>query len=138
MLCFSLFSPCQELRPSLTEEDIQRRSKKRVLDALRRPYIQEKGFKIIELWECQWRRLNITTNTVKLHIREQFPYRRSLATEQLLEEIKEGKIFGYLQCDIEVPEKLRSNFVNFPPMFMNTLVSKSDILDLMKNYAKEE
>ena len=93
---------------------------------------------VIEIRECEWQRLYKTTNTVKQHIREQFPYRRSLATEQLLEEIREGKLFGYLQCDIEVPEKLRSKFVNFPAMFMNTLVSKSDILDLMKNYAKEE
>ena len=47
---FYHFSPCQELRPSLIEEDIQRGSKKRELDALRRHYIQEKGFKVIEMW----------------------------------------------------------------------------------------
>ena len=90
------------------------------------------------MWECKWWRLYKTTNTVKQHIREHFPYRRSLATEQLLEEIKEGKLFGYVQCDIEVPENLRANFANFPPKFKNTLVSKSDIRDLMKNYAEEE
>ena len=38
--CFYHFCPCQELRPSLTEEDIQRGSKKRELDALRRHHIQ--------------------------------------------------------------------------------------------------
>ena len=43
-----------------------------------------------------------------------------------------------MQCDIEVPEILRSKFVNFPPIFKNTLVGKSDIGDLMKNYAEEE
>ena len=43
-----------------------------------------------------------------------------------------------MQCDIEVPENLRANFANFPPIFKNTLVSKSDIGDLMKNYAEEE
>ena len=105
--CFYHFCPCQELRPSLTEEDIQRGSKKRELDALRRHYIQEKGSKVIELWECEWWRLYKTTNTVKQHIREHFPYRRSLAAEQLLEEIKKGKLFGYVQCDTEVSENLR-------------------------------
>ena len=138
MGCFYHFCPCQELRPSLTEEDIQRASKKRELDALRRHYIQEKGFKVIEMWECEWWRLYKTTNTVKQHIREHFPYMRSLAAEQLLEEIKKGKLFGYVQCDIEVPEILRSNFSNFPPIFKNTLVSKNDIDDLMKTYAEEE
>ena len=138
MGCFYHFCPCKELRPSLTEEEIQRGSKKRELDALRRHYIQEKGFKFIEMWECEWWRLYKETNIVKQHIREHFPYRRSLAAEQLLEEIKKGNLFGYVQCDIEVPEKLRANFANFPPIFKNTLVSKSDIGDSMKNYAEEE
>ena len=92
MGCFYHFCPCQELRPSLTEEEIQRGSKKRELDALRRHYIQGKGFKVIEMWECESWRLYKTTNTVKQHIREHFPYRRSLATEQLLEEIKKRKV----------------------------------------------
>ena len=33
---------------------------------------------------------------------------------------------------------MRTNFANFPPVFKNTLVSKSDIGDLMKDYAEEE
>ena len=36
MGCFYQFLPCQELHPSLTEDNIQRGSKKRELDALRR------------------------------------------------------------------------------------------------------
>ena len=111
MGCFYHFCLCQELRPSLTEEDIQRGGQKGELDALRRHYIQEKGFEVIEMWECEWWRLYKTTKTEKQHIRKHFPYRRSLAVEQLLEEIKKGKLFGYVQCDIEVPENLRSNFL---------------------------
>ena len=52
--------------------------------------------------------------------------------------MKKGKFFSYVQCDIELPENLRSNFVNFPPVFKNTSVSKSDTGDLMKTYAEEE
>ena len=119
MGCFYHFCVCQKLRSSLTEEAIQRGSKKREINALRH-YIQEKGFKGIDIWEFEWWRLYKITNTVKQHIREHFPYRRSLAAEQLLEEMKEGKLFGYVQCDIEVPEILRSKFDNFPPKFKNT------------------
>ena len=111
---------------------------KRELDALRRHFIQEKSFKVIETWECEWWRLHKTTNTVKQHIREHFPYRRSLAVEQLLEEIKKGKLFGCVQCDIEVPENLRSNFNNFPTILKNTFDSKSQIGEFMTNYAEEE
>ena len=138
MGCFYHFCPCQELRPSLSEEDIQCDSKKRGLDALRRDYIQEKSFTVNEMWECVWWRLYKTTTKVKPHIREIFPYRRSLTEHQLQEGINKRNLFGYVHRDIEVPENLKTNFVNFPPIFMNTLVSKNDIGDLIKTYAEEE
>ena len=89
------------------------------------------------MWECEWWRLYKTTTNVELHIRENFLYRRSLTEQQLLEGIKKGSLFGYVQCDIEAPENLRVNFANIPPIFKNTLVSKNDIGDLMKTYAEE-
>ena len=137
MACFYHFCHCQELRSSLTEEDIKRGSRRRELDELRRSYIQEKGFFVVAMWACKWWRLYKTTSNVKLHIREIFPYRRSLTEQQLLEGIKKGSLFGYVQCDIEVFENLRVNFANSPPIFKNTLVSKNDIGDLMKTYAEE-
>ena len=90
------------------------------------------------MWECEWWRLYKTTTNVKLHIREKFLYRRSLTEQQLLEGIKKRNLFGYVQCDIEVPEKLRASFVNFPSIFKNTLVSENDIGDSMETYAEEE
>ena len=138
MGCFYHFCPCQELHPTLTEEDIKCCSRKRELNELRRGYIQEKGFTVIEIWECEWWRLYKTTTNAKLHIRGNFPYRRSLTEQQLLEGIRKGNLFGYVQFDIELPENLRANFANFPPIFKNTFVSKNDIGDLMKTYAEEE
>ena len=43
-----------------------------------------------------------------------------------------------MQCDIELPENMRTNFANFSPIFKNNLVSESDIGELMKNYAGDE
>ena len=54
MSCFYNFCLFQELRPVLYEEDIQQGSKKRELDELRRRYMQEKGFSVIKMWECEW------------------------------------------------------------------------------------
>ena len=105
---------------------------------MRRGCIQEKGFTIIGKWECEWWRLYKTSTIFKLHIRESFPYRRSLTEQQLLEGMKKGNLFGYVQCDIEVPDNLRENFANFPPVFKRILICKSDIGDLMKMYAEEE
>ena len=67
-----------------------------------------------------------------------FPYRCSLAMEQLLYEMKTEIFFVYVQCDIQAPDGLTVNFANFLLIFKNTLVSKNDIGDLMKTYAEEE
>ena len=86
---------------------------RRELDALRGHYVQEKGFKVIEMWECESWRLYKTTNSVKQHIREHFPHRRSLAVEQLLKDIKKTKLIGYVQCDIEVSKNWDQNLIIF-------------------------
>ena len=66
------------------------------------------------------------------------PYKRPLREESLLEQIRSGKLFGYVQCDIEVPEELKKNVANFPPIFKNTNVGRHDIGSLMQEYAEKE
>ena len=78
------------------------------------------------------------TACVKEHLRESFPYKRPLREESLLEQIRSCKLFGYVQCDIEVPEELKEKFANFPPVFKNTNVGRHDIGSLMKDYAEKE
>ena len=71
-------------------------------------------------------------------MRESFPYKRPLREETLLEQIRRGKLFVYVQCDIEMPEELKKKFANFPPIFKNTNVGRHDIELLMKYYAEKE
>ena len=61
-----------------------------------------------------------------------------MSEEQLLQGIIDGRLFGYVQCDIEVPEHLRSYFSQFPQIFKNTVVSKEDIGNLVREYAENE
>ena len=138
MGCYYHYCPCQEARPSLTDTDIERGVKKRQQDEMRRDYIQQKGYQIVEMWECEWWTLYKTDASVKSHLRENFPYKQPLSEEQLLQGIIKGRLFGYVQCDIEVPEHLRNYFSNFPPIFKNTVVSRDDIGNLMKQYAEKE
>ena len=84
------------------------------------------------MWESEWWSLYKSDASVKSQLRKIFPYKRPLSEEQLLQRIIDGQLFVYLQCDIEVPEHLRSYFSNFPPIFKNTVVSKGDIGNLMR------
>ena len=138
MGCSYLYCPCQKARPSLTDTDIEKGIKKRQQDEMRRDYIQQKGYQIVEMWECEWWSLYKTDAPVKSYLRANFLYKRPLSGEQLVRQIIDGRLFGYVQCDIEMPEHLRDYFSNFPPIFKNTVVSRDDIGDLMKEYAEKE
>ena len=104
MGCFYHYYPCQEARPSLTEEDIEHGSKKTEMDQMRKQYIKEKGYNVVEMWECEWWNLYKTTTCLKQLLRESFPFNPPRRKERLLEQIRSGKFFGYLKCDLEVPE----------------------------------
>ena len=107
------------------------------MDQMRKQYIEKKGYNV-EMWECEWWNLYKTTTCVKQHLRQSFPYKRPLREESLLEQIRSCKLFGYVQCDIEVPEVLKKKFANFPPIFKITNVGRHDIGSLMKDYAEKE
>ena len=136
--CYFPYCLCQKAGPSLTDNEIMRGIKKREQNQTRKVYIQQKGYKIIEMWECKWWELYRTDAAVKNHLRAKFPYQRPLCEEQLMQEFKSGKLFGYVQCDLKVPEHLKPYFANFPPIFKNTVVSRIDIKDLMKECAEKE
>ena len=71
-------------------------------------------------------------------MRESFPYKRPLSEETLLDQIRSGKLFGNVQCDIEVPEELKKKIAFFPPNFKNTNVGRNGIGLLMKDYAEKQ
>ena len=138
MGCFYHHCSCQEARPSLTGGNIERGNKKREMDQLRKQYIKEKAYNVVENWECEsWILYKATTCVEKL-LRESFSYKRSMKEQRPLEQIRRGKLFGYVQCDIEVPEELKKNFATFPPVFQNTNVGRHDFRLLMKDYAEKE
>ena len=104
---------------------------------MRRDYIQQKGYQTVEMWECEWWSLYETDASVKSHLRENFPYRRPLSEEQLLQGIIDGRLFGYVQCDVEMPAHLRDYVSKFPPRFKKVVVSRDDFGNLMKQYAEK-
>ena len=71
----------------------------------------------------------------KEHVRESFPYKLPLRLDQLLDKIKSGTLFGYVQCDIKVPDHLGKRYAIFPPVFKNTNVCRQDIGPLLLEYA---
>ena len=74
---------------SLSEQDIERGNKKREMIELRAEYIKVKGCNFQEIWECEWWEHFKTDSSVKNRVKTNFPYRRPLSTDSLLEKNKE-------------------------------------------------
>ena len=110
MGCYYHFCSCQEARPSLTDKDIERGNKRREMDDMRRDNKKKKGYSVEEMWECEWWASFKTVDKIKNHVRTQFPYKRLLSTDSHLAKIKDGSLFGYVQCDLVVPDELKSKF----------------------------
>ena len=91
------------------------------MDDMRREYIKEKGFKVEQTWECDWWESFKTKEKIKNNVRTHFCYKRPLSTDSLLAKIKDGSLFGYLQCDSVVPV--------FFLQFSKTLRSEETILE---------
>ena len=54
---------------------------------------------------------------------------------QILKKIRDGTLFGMVQCDIKVTEHLEDYFSEQQPIFKNTEIRLDDIGDHMKEYA---
>ena len=57
---------------------------------------------------------------------------------QLLDKIKSSALFGYLQCDMKIPEHLKVQVANFSPIFKNTNACKKTIGSLMQKFAEKQ
>ena len=63
-----------------------------------------------------------------LQVRHQLIPRQPLLTvTQLLEKIVSDELFGLVQCDVRVPDHLKSHFAQFLPVFKNAMVSLEDV-----------
>ena len=109
----------------------------REVDDLRREWNREKDYKIKQMWECEWWQNFKTNEKSKNHIRSNFPYKIPLSTDSLLGKIRDGSLYGYISCDLVVPDELKAKISNFPPFFKNTEVGRNYIGEYMQNYANE-
>ena len=51
--------------------------------------------------------------------------------------IKDGHLFGFVECDIHTPEHLKKYFSEMIPIFKSTQVSLKDIGQHMQEYTKQ-
>ena len=104
-------------------------------------YIQSEGYNVVELWECEWRRMKKTNPLLRRFLFSEFKrpldHCWALNEQQILESVVNGTLFGVVECDIRVPESLKEKFSEMCPLFKNVEISREDIGEHMKQYAEE-
>jgi G:T-mismatch repair DNA endonuclease (very short patch repair protein) len=94
-------------------------------------YIKDLGYSLIRIWECEWERVVNEDMNIKTFLAKFFKktYQKKIDADEKtrVKNIQTGKFFGLIECDIEVPEALRSHFAEMPPIFKNTLVGREQL-----------
>ena len=139
--CFHHFHDrCQLLSNNPKTADRQLKSRART--EKKKQFLLQEGFKFIEIWECDF----IANHKTRC---EDFIYKyvptyfqnyggRALSQQGICGAIKQGNVFGLVECDIEVNDpNLEYKFNDFPPIFCTSDVSMNLVGDHMLNFMTE-
>jgi G:T-mismatch repair DNA endonuclease (very short patch repair protein) len=103
-------------------------------------YIQDNGYPVKQMWECDWERLKKEDPAVKAFVKDmQRPCdgQFKMTEKTILRAVTEDRMFGALEVDQEAPGHLKGKIAEMPPVFKNTHVCRDDIGDHMQTYAEE-
>ena len=90
--------------------------------------------------EKDWQALLTQRPEIKDYLAKHCTYthfKKYLTQDQIIQYIKDGHLFGFVECDIEVLEHLKEYFSEMTPIFKNYDISSDDVGEFMQNYAKE-
>lgn len=78
-------------------------------------YIQERGYRLNQIWECEFRNLKTSSKSLQNLINKKLPpffrhYKRKVSESEILEAVYDGRIFGMIEVDICVPDEWPSQF----------------------------
>jgi hypothetical protein len=111
------------------------------LDTLdKQEYFRSLGYEVVVEWECEWEKVVKERPDIKKFLRLLFdsmcPRAPPVDLDQFIEEIRSGAFFGFVRCDIHVPEELEHKFEEMAPIFKHAEVGEDDFGEYMSAYAK--
>ena len=96
--------------------EMEKGVKRREDGECRRKFLLESGFKVCEIWECDWwKKVKNNVDDAGGYLKTKYPSQNPTSENKLIEDIKSGLKFGVVDCSIEVQERLRAYFSEIPP-----------------------
>ena len=102
--------------------------------------LQDKGYTVEIIWEKDWQALVSQRPEIKAYLAQHRTYthfKKYLNQNQIIQYIQDGRLFGFVECHIEVPHHLKDYFSEMTPIFKNVDVCLDDVGEFMQQYAKE-
>ena len=97
--------------------------------------------RLVVMTECRWKDKVRTNAEIRQFVDSRFKRkldgRNYLSEEEIVRAMLLEKFFGIVECDLSVPDILREHFSKFCPIFKNTLVSRKDIGETMREFAEK-
>ena len=139
--CYFHGHPCS-LNEGKTNNDLNGKSLQELYQKTKAKieYIQENGFNVKQMWECDWRRMRRQDPELSQFVasmKRPCDGMYKMNREEILKAIRQQWIFGVAEVDIRVPDHLKEKFAEMPPVFKNVEISRDDIGDHMREYAEE-
>ena len=89
-------------------------------------YLKDHGYDVEIMREKDWENLLKQRPEIKAYLSKHRTYthfQKYLTQEQIIKYIKDGHLFGFVECDIHVPDHPKEYFSEMTPIFKNTEVS---------------
>ena len=111
---------------------------KKTLD--REQYIRDLGYNLVSTTSCEWLKCPESKEWYSIPDNNQdsspSPLHPPISMEDILDDIVNDRLFGFVKVDIHVPSELVSRLSDFPPIFKNTEITMADIGDHMQAYCR--
>ena len=133
---------CQ-LKRVKNDKDQQLLQKRRERTESRSNTLRSLGYKVVEIFECEWMKKKRENGKVKLFLQSQMSllFHQQTNTSDIIDLVKNNQIFGAIECDIRVPDTWSRTditpydyFSEFCPIFRTCTVDMNDIGDHMQQF----
>ena len=92
----------------LTVKDIHAQDQHCVQD------LRDKGYNVEIMWGKDWQALLTQRPEIKTYLAQHRTFthfKKYLSQDQIIKYIQDGHLFGFVECDIEVPDRLKRIFL---------------------------
>ncbi|KAJ8039836.1 hypothetical protein HOLleu_13963 [Holothuria leucospilota] len=98
-------------------------------------YLMSLEFEFVEIWGCEQRHDRRKSSEIDQCLQYLFPYpcqeELKMTEQKVPHHIQSGDIFGVVEGDITVLDRLKPQFAEIPPIFKNIEIGTEDIGDHM-------